>query len=109
MISRDRFVRVINFVKKMHEAEDEINEVYKRNNMEFNNFSFCEYEGELIDLLIDCVNDEDDWICWWIYDTKCGKELANDNLWAEDENGNKIDLTTPEKLYDYIVKSIDNN
>ena len=107
MISKDRFVRVINFVKKMHEAEDEINEVYKQNNMEFNSFSFCEYEGELIDLLIDCVNDENDWICWWIYDTNCGKDLENGRLCAENEDGSKIDLTTPEKLYEYLAKGID--
>ncbi len=108
MISKERFVKVISFIKKMHEAEDDINDVFSRNNMEFNSFSFSEYENELFELLADCTNDKNDLICWWIYDTNCGDDVGEDNrIWAETETGEKIDLTTIEQLYEYLAKGID--
>lgn len=109
MISKERFVKVVNFIKKMHKVEEDINDVFENNNMEFNRFSFCEYENELFELLSDCMNDKDDLICWWLYDTNCGDDVGEDNrIWEDAETGEKIDLTTIEQLYDYLVKSIDN-
>ena len=107
MISKKRFVRVLNFIKKMHEVEDEVNDAFRRNKMEFNSFSFCDYENELFELLADCVNDENDWISWWLYDANYGKDIENGGLYVENEDGSKIDLTTPEKLYDYLAKGLD--
>ena len=107
MISKERFVKTINFIKQMREVEDNINEIFKQNNMEFNSVSYSDYENELFELLSDCMNDSDDWICWWIYDTCCGRDVENGRLCAENEDGSEIDLTTPEKLYDFLVKDVD--
>lgn len=108
MISKERFTKVITFIKKMHKVEDELNGIFKDNDLEFNSFSFCEYENELFELLADCMNDKSDLICWWIYDTNCGNDVGEDNrIWAETETGEKIDLTTIEQLYEYLAKGID--
>ena len=53
------------------------------------------------------MNDAGNWICWWIYDMNCGRDVENGVLVAEEEDGREIDLTTPEKLYDYLAKGID--
>lgn len=108
MISKERFVRVLEFIKKMHGVEDDVNDIFQRNNMEFSSISYCEYENELFELLCDCMNDTSDWISWWIYDMNCGRDVDNGVLVAEDEKGTEIDLTTPEKLYDYLAKGLDN-
>ena len=107
MISKERFVKTLDFIKKMHSVEDDINDIFRRNNMEFSSVSYCEYENELFELLSDCMNDTGNWICWWIYDMNCGRDVENGVLVAEEEDGREIDLTTPEKLYDYLVKGID--
>lgn len=108
MISKERFVKTLDFIKKMHAVEDDINDVFRRNNMEFSSISYCEYEGEFFGLLTDCMNDVNDLICWWIYDTNFGNELGEGCPMAEDDFGNEIDLTTAEQLYDYLSKGIDN-
>lgn len=107
MISKERFVRTLEFIKKMHGVEDDVNDIFQRNNMEFSSISYCEYENELFELLSDCMNDTGNWICWWIYDMNCGRDVENGVLVAEEEDGREIDLTTPEKLYDYLAKGID--
>ena len=48
MISKERFVKTLDFIKKMHEVEDDINDIFRRNNMEFSSISYCEYEGEFL-------------------------------------------------------------
>jgi len=42
-----------------------------------------------------------------IYVDFCGRDVENGALVAEEEDGREIDLTTPEKLYDYLAKGID--
>lgn len=73
-------------------------------NHEFNDFSASsrygtenKYRKALLMVLKDAINDQYDYIDWWLY------EGAPDyKIWNEDESI-EWDLTEPEALYDFIT------
>ena len=101
MIRKDDFVRSINAILEQAERDEEVN-----NALDVicgNDYSFCVAETStivttaLLDLLRNLINDEDDYIGWWLYED-VEKEV-------KDAFGNIIELDTPEKLYDFLISN----
>ena len=101
MIRKDDFVRSINSILEQAERDEEIN-----NALDVicgNNYSSCVAETStivttaLIELLGNLINDEDDYISWWLYEDV-------DKI-ITDAFGNKIEIDTPEKLYDFLINN----
>ena len=101
MIRKDDFVNSINAILEQAERDEEIN-----NALDVicgNDYSNCVAETStivttaLLDLLRNLINDEDDYIGWWLYED-VEKEV-------KDAFGNIIELDTPEKLYDFLVSN----
>lgn len=101
MIRKDDFVNSINALLKQAERDEEVNEALDI--ICNNKHSFCVAETStivttaLLDLLRNLINDEDDYIGWWLYED-VEKEV-------KDAFGNIIELDTPEKLYDFLVSN----
>ena len=51
-------------------------------------------------------NDRGNWISWWLYEQDYGRSVRIDDVFNE-EIGKFIDLTTPEKLYDYLIEEME--
>ena len=47
------------------------------------------------------IFDDTDTLSWWLYECNYGRDFKIGDL---EDNGVKVDLTTPEKLYDYLVE-----
>ena len=101
MIRKDDFVHSINSILEQAERDEEIN-----NALDVicgNDYSSCVAETStivttaLIELLGNLINDEDDYISWWLYEDV-------DKI-ITDAFGNKIEIDTPEKLYDFLVNN----
>ena len=101
MIRKDDFVRSINAILEQVERDEEIN-----NALDVicgNDYSSCVAETStivttaLLDLLRNLINDEDDYINWWLYED-VDKVIT-------DAFGNKIEIDTPEKLYDFLISN----
>ena len=109
MISKKVFCETLNRMEELGKVEDDINDIFRDHNMEFNQFSFCDYEDLLYNVLVDAMNDyELEMICYWIFDLDFGREYDDpDGLRAFDENDDIISLRTSENLYDYLVKRLD--
>lgn len=101
MIRKDDFVNSINALLKQAERDEDVNEAL--NVICNNEHSFCVAETSIIvttallDLLRNLINDEDDYIGWWLYEDV-------DKI-ITDAFGNKIEIDTPEKLYDFLVNN----
>lgn len=101
MIKKDDFVRSINALLKQAERDEEVNEALDV--ICNNEHSFCVAETStivttaLLVLLRNLINDEDDYIGWWLYED-VEKEV-------KDVFGNKIKVDTPEKLYDFLMSN----
>lgn len=108
MISKEKFCEIINRLKNYQELQDQINKLFKNQidnkEMDFMNAgSICiGHETVVVDLLESIF--ETDSISWWIYEKDYGKDFEIGDI-VEIDSGYKPDLTTPEKLYDYLIKN----
>lgn len=106
IISKDKFVEIINRLKNYNNLQDKINDLFKENidnkEMDFMNAgSICiGHESVVIELLENMFNDKDT-ISWWVYECNYGRDFSLGDL---EVDGIEIDLSTAEKLYDYLIK-----
>ena len=106
IISKEKFVEIINRLKNYKELQDKIDELFKdnidnRENDFINAASICiGHESVVIELLENMFDDKDT-ISWWIYECNYGRDFSLGDL---EVDGIEIDLSTAEKLYDYLIK-----
>lgn len=106
IISKEKFVEIINRLKNYKELQDKIDELFKdnidnRENDFINAASICiGHESVVVELLENMFNS--DMISYWIYELDYGKNYKNG--YVLDGVGNIIDLSTAEKLYEYLIK-----
>jgi len=55
---------------------------------------------QIINLLVACMNDNGQWIEYFIYDLDYGKEYHEGSVMQKDKT--PIDISTEEKLYDFL-------
>ena len=109
MISKEKFVEIINRLKNYKELQDKIDELFKdnidnRENDFINAASICiGHESVVVELLENMF--DTDMISYFIYELDYGKKYKAGCVL--DENMNEIDLSTAEKMYDYLVKSLE--
>ena len=108
IISKEKFVEIINRLKNYNELQDKIDELFKDNieNREkdfMNAGSICVGHESVVVKLLEKMFDTDI-ISYWIYELNYGKEYTDGCVL--DENMNEIDLSTAEKLYDYLVQAL---
>ena len=110
MISKKKFVEIINRLKDYNDLQDKIQDLFRDNmdnqEMDFMNAgSICvSHESIVVELLKDMFNVKDDLISWWLYECNYGRDFSLGDL---EDNGVEIDLSTPEKLYDYLIKNME--
>ena len=112
MITKQEFVNIINRLKDYNELQNKIDDLFKDNieNRErdfMNAGSICiGHETIVVKLLENMFNDRGNLISWWLYEKDYGRYVDVDDVFDE-ETGKFIDLTTPEKLYDYLVEEME--
>lgn len=109
MISKEKFVEIINRLKGYTELQNKINDLFRDNidnkEMDFVNAgSICIGHESVVVYLLENMFDTD-MISYWIYELDYGEKYKAGCVL--DENMNEIDLSTPEKLYDYLVQDIE--
>lgn len=102
MLSKEVFVKCLNFMKEREAAMDQINKVFTEEFEDSVFYPYFRYDAMLMKVLADAMNDEGDWISYFICEGHYGKDLKPDSV--SEADGTPIDITTPEKLYDFLVK-----
>ena len=109
MITKERFIQIINRLENYNKLQEKINSLFdecidNKENDFCNAGSICiGHESVVVELLENMFNS--DMISYWIYELDYGKKYKAGCVL--DENMNEIDLSTPEKLYDYLVQDIE--
>ena len=112
MITKQEFVNIINRLRNYNDLQNKIDELFENNidNQEMgfmNAGSICiGHEPVVVKLLENMFNDRGNWISWWLYEQDYGRSVRIDDVFNE-EIGKFVDLTTPEKLYDYLIKEME--
>lgn len=104
MITKMQFVDIINKLKEVNDFVNETNDrARKLSDAVMSDFFNAQslsisHENIVVELLEDMFNDSD-LIGWWLYELDYGRKFKMGDLV---DNGVEIDLSTSEKLYDYL-------
>lgn len=101
MLSKEMFVKCINFMKERDDAINKINEIVTEEFEDSIFYPYFKYENMLYQVLKDVMHDENDWIEYFLYEGDYGRRLKPNSV--SEADGTPIDITTPEKLYDFLV------
>lgn len=105
-MTKEKFVGIINEIKNIHEYEDSLCELNHRFNLDIE-YQLPTLEDTVVTLLeeiMHCTTDDiaGSDISYFIYDLNFGEEWEPGMI--IDKDGNDVDYSTAEKLYDYLVK-----
>ena len=114
IISKEAFCDIINKLIKTNDFVNEVNakarELDNAIESDFFNASSLSisFESDVVYLLTLMFNDyeNDQILSWWLYEKDYGRR-EDIKIW--DGESNEIDLSTPEKLYDYLVEEMENS
>lgn len=106
MITKERFIQIIKRLENYNKLQEQINSLFdecidNKENDFCNAGSICiGHESVVVELLENMFNT--DMISYWIYELDYGREYKDG--YVQDGEGNNIDISTVEKLYDYLIK-----
>lgn len=111
LISKQEFVEIINRFKDTQDTVDKVNDLFNntidsRSSDYINASSLMICHEDIAVKLLEKIFNDKDTLSWWLYECNYGRDFKIGDL---EDNGVKIDLTTPEKLYDYLVECYERN
>ena len=102
MLSKKMFVRTINFLEERDKQMDKINELFTKEFEDSIFYPYFKHEKMIVDILMEVMDDQGEWIEYYLYENDYGHDLKPDSV--QEADGTPINITTPEKLYDFLVK-----
>lgn len=109
ILSKKEFTKIINKLKNIDELENNVNSLFRKSNNDMiRDFSYCMISASnsaLIRILEKMFKDDDEFISYYIYELDYGKEYKEGSI--IDKDNKPIDISTPEKLYDYLIYNMD--
>jgi hypothetical protein len=112
MMTKEKFVEIINEIQELHKYEEDLyvlNRRYKNYEVDFQFPTLEDIVVRLLEEIFQCRIDEHigSDISYFIYDLNFGQDWEPGMI--IDKDGNDIDHSTAEKLYDYLMKERDTN
>ena len=110
MINKKKFVEIINKLKATNDFVNNVNDGAKnlREILDPSFIDFFEFGSLIIahnDIVIELLEDmfhDSDMINWWINEIDFGRKYEKGSV--SEADGTIIDVSTAEKLYDFLVK-----
>ena len=98
IITKETFCKALEMIQEQERINDELSQALQKvGNGHYMFGTENRYCDALLMVLKEAVNDQYDYISWWLYDT--------DDYIVETKDGSqKWDLQAPEALYDYLVE-----
>lgn len=106
MITKERFVQILRRLENYNKLQEQINSLFdecidNKENDFCNAGSICiGHESVVVELLENMF--DTDMISYWIYELDYGRKYKDG--YVLDGEGNIVDLSTLEKLYDYLIE-----
>ncbi len=111
LISKEEFCKIIKRLRDYNDLQDKIQDLFRDNidnqEMDFMNAgSICVGHETIVVQLLESMFNDTDTISYWLYECNYGRDYEKDMILVD---GVDADLTTPEKLYDYLIKEMEKN
>lgn len=103
MISKEDFIKTLENVRKVNDYGEDLNKLYRKYDLD----GYLFQPGCTIDVLrllhiIFGDADKDEWISYFVFELNFGKNWKPGMV---TENKKDIDLSTIEKLYDFLINN----
>ena len=95
------FEKLMKELVSLKEDEDNINNAFRKFEPDFNGITFGRYETLVVQAIKEAMNDEYDYIGYWLYEVDCGKKAKVGTV--TDKDGKNIPIKTLKNLYDLIT------
>jgi hypothetical protein len=110
MIAKKEFVNIINKLKEVNDFVNETNERARKLNDAiisdfYNTQSLAISHENIVVQLLENMFMDNDIIGWWLYELDYGRNFKIGIV--QDGEGNNIDLSTAEKLYDFLISDME--
>lgn len=100
MISKETFVNTMNSLMELDEKMDAVDSALKALNSDFCGFYMVEPADMVIKLLGECMNDEDDWIDYFVWEMDWLRNMHNGAVMV---HGEPVKIENWSDVYDFIV------
>lgn len=112
MISKEKFVEIIEKLRKTNDLQDFIQKTINESGIDsdfiYGHSFVIAHEEIVVDLLTVIMNDDDDDIGYFIYELDYGRNWEPG--YVTDKDGNDIDaFQSADKLYDYLISRRNEN
>lgn len=105
MITKNEFVKIIERLKTTDDTVEKVNDIFNNtidskasDFMNAASLMIC-HEDIVVELLENMFDDKGT-LSWWLYEKNYGRNFKIGDL---EIDGRKIDLTTSQKMYDYLI------
>lgn len=109
MINKEEFIEIIDRLKETDDIKTQVNRIIRNSTDSFisdftdaGSLMIC--HEDLVVRLLENIFNNNDVISYWLYEKDYGRDYKTGDIV---DNGKKIDLSTPGKLYDYLIKSME--
>ena len=106
MISKETFVDVMNRLEVLDEKMDNVDVALKELSSDFNGLYIPQVFDIVLDILSDVFEDKNNWISYFVFDLDLLHSYDHDSVTVGDE---PIDLSTWDKVYDFLIGNMNNN
>ena len=104
MISKETFIDVMHRLQTLNDNMDAVDSAFAKLSPDFCGFFIPDVFKIIADILNECFNDEGDYVIeYCIYELDFLRNYKPDR--AIDKDGNTIDLSTWDKVYDYLISN----
>ena len=105
-MKKEVFVDIMESIKKQKDFDEQANKKFEEIFTDFAGWYNNDIVINGIELALEKeFNDKDEWIAYFIYELDYGKEWEKGC--CKNEDGSDIDISTVEKLYDFLIKNYD--
>ena len=98
IITKETFCKALEMIREQERINDDFSQALQKVGNGYYVFGTeNRYYDAMLMVLKEAVNDQYDYISWWLYDT-------DDYIVETTDGSQKWDLREPEALYDYLVE-----
>ena len=105
-LSKEKFKEIINRLIETDDIKNKVNAIIRESTdskltdfVEAGSLMIC--HEDLVVGLLEIIFKDTDILSWWLYEKDYGRKFEIGDL---TDNGKAIDLTTIDKLYDYLIE-----
>ena len=109
MITKKQFIEIIDRLRETNDFVNETNDKARKlqdavESDFFNAMSLSVSHESIVVQLLENMFDDKDYISWWMYELDYGRKYKE--YCIQDADGKSIDISTTEKLYDFLINEM---